>query len=131
MSNKQQHLTAHYRALLLHRELVAEHQIALAHARATAAIQPHIDALMKELADKQATLEEGEKLPLTWLYEQHRLSRLKAVIAAHIDTFAGQAHAAAAQAQQQGAQLGEQAAHTQLEATKPVGVAWAFKKAGK
>src|SRR5487761_1116790 len=102
-----------YRALLLHREAVIQRDLHTAHQRAVAAIQPHIDALLRELANKQATLDEGETIPLIWLRENHRIARLQAVISAH---------GVAVAAQREGATLGTQAAHAAMHAAVPEGV---------
>ena len=118
-----------YRALLLHREAIVQRDLHTAHQRAVAAIQPHVDALLRELADKQATLDEGETIPLIWLRENHRIARLQAVISAHIDAYSRYAHGVAVAAQREGATLGAQAAHAAMHASVPAGVQWTFKQA--
>ncbi len=122
LSQLQQTL-ATFRQQLAARETAALRTLADAHARAMQAIQPRIDLLMRQIAEKQAA---GETIPLSWLYEEKRLQAIKTLITQGIDSYGQLAQMLTTQLQQSGVTLGSQAAQALLDASVPNGVSWVF-----
>jgi hypothetical protein len=106
-----------------------EAHIQTLHVQALARLRPHLDAFAHELREKQATLDEDEKVPLSWLHENNRLNALKRAIADEFNHFSIAAQLATGQAVQRAKQQGEHAAQAQLQASVPEGVVWHFRKA--
>src|SRR5260221_2588452 len=114
---------AHYRAQLKAHEAQAEQALEAAYANTLQVIQPMLDHLYQQISDK---LDAGEKIPLSWLYEQSRLEAITAYIQGQIDHFGMLAQMQVGQLQQQAVQLGQQAAQWLLQATRPTGIQWSF-----
>lgn len=114
---------ADYRARLLANEAKAAQTLNDAHAHTLAAIQPALDKLYREIAEKQQS---GETIPLSWLYEQRRLQAIKRLITNQIDHYGALALMQTGQLQSQSAQLGQQAGMDLLDATVPPGVNFSF-----
>ena len=114
---------AEYRAKLAHHEAHAEAILNVAHKRTLATIQPQLDKITKQIADKQAS---GEKVPISWVYEQNRLKTIKSQISGQIDHFAALAQTTVTQLQRTAVELGTQSAQDQLEALVPSGVKYSF-----
>lgn len=112
-----------YRKLLLQHEITAEKALISAHQTALRAIQPRLDNLYTQIAEKQKA---GETIPVSWLYEQKRLETTKALISGQIDHYAALARMQTNQLQRLGVQLGSASAQAQLEATLPRGVSFSF-----
>ncbi len=113
----------HFRAQVQARVASAEQALNNAHAHTTRAIQPQLDRITRQIAEKRAA---GDDVPVSWLYEQHRLQATKNVISQNIDHFGSTAQLATKQLQEQGAALGGRAAQAQLASTVPKGVNWTF-----
>lgn len=118
-----QQVVAHYRTQLDHHVSSAERALTSAYMRTLASIQPRLDALYKEIAAKQQA---GETIPPSWIYEQHRLQSIKALIAQQMAKYGTTTHNTVAQLQRIGATLGMQAGHDQLMATVPPGIHYNF-----
>lgn len=118
-----QQITNQYRQQLLAREATAVNTLEAAHAHTLATIQPQLNKLYKEIADKQAN---GETVPLSWLYEQKRLQTIKQLIEKSINQYGALAQMQAGQLQHVGATLGQQSAQAMLQASKPPSVKYSF-----
>lgn len=118
-----QHVIAHYRDQLLHHEQQAERALNHAYITTLARVQPDLNRLYQQIADKQQA---GEDIPLAWLYESKRLETIKHLIIHQINLFGATAQRTVAQGQHTGLTLGMQAAQAQLAATVPAGVHWTF-----
>lgn len=113
----------YYRAQLARHETNAESILNAAHKRTLPTLQPQLDHILKQIADKQKA---GEKIPPSWLYEANRLKTIKAQISNHIDHFAALAQTTVGQLQYTGVELGTQSAQDLLQATVPSGVKYSF-----
>src|SRR5260221_1765636 len=113
----------HYRQQLKAREAQAEQALEQAYTQVLSTIQPMLDQLYQQISDK---LNAGEDIPLSWLYEQHRLETLASWIDDQISQFGTFAQMQVGQLQYQGVQLGQQAAQWLLQATVPAGVNFSF-----
>lgn len=113
----------HYRAQLLAREVMAERALTEAYKGTLKAIQPQLDKLYKQIADKQAN---GEHIPPSWLYEEKRLETIKLFVSQQIDHYAALARIQTGQLQHYGVTLGTQSAQAMLNASVPSGVNWTF-----
>jgi SPP1 gp7 family putative phage head morphogenesis protein len=113
----------YYRAQLARHETNAESILNAAHKRTLATLQPHLDKITKQIADKKAS---GDKVPVSWLYEQNRLKTIKAQITGQIDHFAALAQTAVTQLQRTAVELGTQSAQDLLQATVSIGVDYSF-----
>lgn len=120
---KLQKIVAEYRQQLLAREAQATQTLEQAYAHVLATIQPQLNKLYKEIAEKQAN---GETVPLSWLYEAKRLQTLKQLIQKQINHYAALAQMQAGQLQHIGATLGQQSAQAMLQASVPSEVKWSF-----
>ena len=118
-----QQTVSQFKAQLMHREAKATQALNYAHARTVEAIQPKLDNLYRQITAKQQA---GEDIPLSWLYEQNRLSAIKSLISNQIDHFGAMAQVTTGQLQHQAVQLGQQAAQAQLQATVPAGIHFSF-----
>src|SRR5579885_1953388 len=118
-----QHIVKAYRAQLDVNDARALHSLESAYQATLAKITPRLDALYRQIEEKQRA---GEDVPLSWLYEEHRLAHLKAFIDEQMQSFAGIARLTTAQAQHQAVQLATQSAQAQLAATVPDGARWVF-----
>jgi SPP1 gp7 family putative phage head morphogenesis protein len=114
---------AHYRAMLRAREATAEHALEYAHQQTLILIKPQLDMLYQAIQDK---LDRGETVPLSWLYEQDRLTATAQMIERQINHFGALSQMQVQQLQSQGAYLGVQAGTALLHASVPAGVAWSF-----
>jgi SPP1 gp7 family putative phage head morphogenesis protein len=112
-----------FRQRLLANEARAVHVLDAAYRGVLGTIQPHLDALYREI---DAKLQANEAIPLSWLYEQGRLNAIKQFISSQVDHFGTMALMTATQLQHQGLALGQQAGMALLNATVPSGVKWAF-----
>ena len=121
-SQIKQHL-AQFRARLLAHEHQAELAIEHAYQQIMASIEPRLTNLYQQIEHAQAS---GDKVPVSWLYEQQRLSVLKQFLQGQIDHFAMLAHTTTLQGQHTGVMLGQEAAHSLLQASRPPGVRWTF-----
>jgi len=118
-----QAITQQYRKQLLAREAQAVKTLEASYAHTLATIQPQLDKLYKEIADKQAN---GETVPLSYLYEQRRLQALKAFITKQINQYAMLGLTQTGQLQHVGAMLGQQSAQAMLQASKPPSIKYSF-----
>jgi len=114
---------AQYRKQLASHEATVTHALNQAHAATVTKIQPKLNTLYQQIADKQAS---GEPVPPHFLYEQNRLQATKDVISGNIDEFGALAHTQVGQLQHTGAQLGLQSGQAQLQAMKPPTVKFSF-----
>lgn len=113
----------HYRQQLLQHEAQAEAALEHAYAHTLKMIQPRLDALYRQIEALQA---DGEEIPISWLYEEKRLSTLTSFLSGQIDHFGSLAQMTTVQMQRQGTLLGGQAAQALLQASAPKGISWAF-----
>lgn len=118
-----QRIIKRYRELLAHHEAKAVQALEAAYRHTLAAIQPRLDKLYREMAEKQKA---GEQIPLHWLYEERRLESLKRLIINQVDAYGGQAQLATGQLQHTAVGLGADAAQEQMEALVPAGIEWSF-----
>lgn len=118
-----QHTVDRYRADLRSHESQAEQALESAYAHVLKTLQPTLDRLYKQMADKMAN---GEKIPPSWLYEANRLESIKSLIENQINHFGTLSRIHVAQAQHWAAQLGQESAQEMLHATVPAGVRWTF-----
>ena len=123
MTGRIQAVTAKYREQLLQREAKAEQALNTAHKNTLAVIQPHLDTLYRQIAEKQSA---GESVPVSWLYEGKRLETTKQLISGQVNHYAALAQMTVGQLQHQGIALGTQLAQAQLEASVPMTVNWSF-----
>jgi hypothetical protein len=107
-------VTHHYRSRLKQHEAAAHHALTQAHTQMVTAIQPHLNALYRQIDDKQ---KEGEAVTIAWLYVGHRLTTIKKIIAQHGEQYGQLTKAIAGQAQHQMVTLGAQAAQDQFQAS--------------
>lgn len=113
----------HYRSQLLAREQSAVNSLEHAYAHTLHAIQPKLEHILRQIAEKHAA---GEDVPLSWLYEQRRLETLKQLITSQVDHYAALSQMTTRQLQHQAVQLGQQAALAGLKSTVPASVHWTF-----
>lgn len=111
MSGRLQHVTSEYRKQLQAQEDRAVHQLELAYSHVQASIQPEINRLLKQINDMQRT---GQKIPVSWLYEQKRLSNIQHFISTQMGHYGKITQAEVEQLQHYGANLGEQSAQEML-----------------
>jgi len=123
MTGRIQQVVAHYRQLLNQHDAQAQKTLSDAYKRTLTSIQPALDRLYQQIADKQAN---GDAVPLSWLYEQHRLEDIKRLITQQVDLYGAHTQMTVASLQHQGVALGMQSAHAQLQASVPRGVNWQF-----
>lgn len=120
---KLQHIIASFRAQLAQHEATAERALSDAYANTLKTIQPALDRLYKQIADKQS---QGQDIPISWLHEEHRLESIKALVTHQVNRYGQVARIATGTLQDVGVQLGGQAAQSMLKATVPTGVNWSF-----
>jgi SPP1 gp7 family putative phage head morphogenesis protein len=118
-----QHVTNQYRAALRAHESQAEHALGQAYAGVLKTLEPALDKLYTDMANKLAT---GEKIPLTWLHEAGRLEGIKKLITGQIDHFSLLSQLQVTQAQQYAVSLGQKSAMDMLNATAPTGFSYTF-----
>src|SRR5690348_13934891 len=106
--------TKHCRALLDADAASVTRQLEAHHASVLASLHPHLDALYRDLEAHRKTLTDGAVVSLSWLVEQGRLKRIKALVAQHIDAYTQFASHVIGQSQHQALALGKQAAQAQL-----------------
>ncbi|MGH2506601.1 MAG: hypothetical protein ACRDHZ_04160, partial [Ktedonobacteraceae bacterium] len=112
-----------FKQQLLAREASAESTIDAAHRHALATIQPALDKLYQQIAEK---LDAGEEIPPSWIYERLRMEHIQLLIQRQIDQFGGVTLMQVRMGQHLGAQLGLQGAQAMLNASVPSGVSWTF-----
>lgn len=113
----------HYRQQLLHHEASAERALSSAYAHLLATIEARLAILYREIEAKQQA---DETIPVSWLYENHRLQTLKQFVTGQISHYATFSQLTTTQLQRTGVQLGMQAAQSLLKASVPAGVHWTF-----
>jgi hypothetical protein len=118
-----QQVVSHYRQLLNQHDATAQKTLSDAYKRTLATIQPALDKLYKQIADKQAN---NEAIPLSWLYEEHRLQDIKLLIQSQINHYGTTTQMTTGQLQHIGVALGGQSAQSQLDASVPKGITWQF-----
>lgn len=123
MTGKLQHIIASFRAQLAQHEATAERALSDAYQQTLKTIQPALDRLYKQIADKQQA---GQDIPPSWIYEGHRLEGIKALVSHQINRYGQVARMATGDLQKIGSHLGGQAAQDLLKATVPQGVDWSF-----
>lgn len=112
-----------FRKRLAHHETSAELAINASYASVLGSIRHRLSVLYQQIEEKQ---NQGETVPVSWLYEQNRLTNIKAFITSEINRFGNAALLTVQQLQQIGITLGTQAAQELLNATVPSGVHWTF-----
>lgn len=112
-----------YRKRIRQHEAQAERQLDQAYQRVLKSIEPMLNHLYDQMVDKLA---DGDKIPLSWLYEAQRLENIKTLIDLQMSNFGRYGHATVQQLQRIGATLGQQSALDMLESTVPAGVQWTF-----
>jgi SPP1 gp7 family putative phage head morphogenesis protein len=122
-TSRLQSVISQYRSQLASNDAKAMHTLNTAHAHTVKVMQPHLDKLYSQIAEKQAS---GEPVPLSWLYEQKRLQSTKDMIANNIDHYGALAETQTTSLVHTGAQLGVQSGMAQLNASKPAGVHFSF-----
>lgn len=123
MTGRIQQVVAHYRQQLNQHDATTQKILEDAYKRTLSSIQPALDRLYKQIADKQAN---GDAVPLSWLYEQHRLEDIKRLVTQQVNLYGAQTQAQTTTLQHMGVALGMQSAHAQLQASVPHGVNWQF-----
>jgi SPP1 gp7 family putative phage head morphogenesis protein len=118
-----QQAVQHYRQQLLNNEASAERALNAAHLHTLAMIQPQLDKLYQEITAK---INAKETIPPSWIYERLRLEHLTLLIKKQVDQFGTLSLQQTRMLQHQGAQLGQQSALAQLDATVPPGVKYSF-----
>lgn len=118
-----QQTVQHYRKQLKAHETQAERFLEQSYRATLAAIQPALDHLYDQMVDAMAN---GEKIPLSWLYEAQRIENIKKLIQNEMDHFGGTTHRTVQQITQAAAQMGTEAAQNLMQATVPEGVSWTF-----
>jgi len=112
-----------FRAQLLAKEEQAEATLNHMHAHTLAAIQPQLNKLYEQMAQK---MENGEQIPASWVYQRLRLENTQLLIQQQIDTFSANALQVTRMNQHLGSQWGLQSGMQQLNATIPSGVSYSF-----
>lgn len=112
-----------YRRRLLAGESRAQAALDAFHIQTLAAIQPALDRLYQQMTD---ALTRGEQIDVAWLMQANRLELIKKLISGQIDQYGALALATTGRLQQDGVQLGLDAALAMLNATRPPGIAWSF-----
>ena len=123
MSGRLQQVVQSYRDALLQQESNASQALEHAYAHTLSQIQPQLDKLYKDIAQRR---QNGEDVPASYLYEAQRLQHLKAFITQQVNQFGATAYVTTQQLQHYGAQLGQQSALQQLQATVPQGYHYNF-----
>lgn len=124
MSTSRLHsIIATYRADLLRAEQQAVQMLEHAYQHTLSTLQPLLDTLFQ---DMEALVAAGEDIPLSWLYEHHRLAMLTAHIQQEMTRYGDTTQLVVSQQQHQSVNLGTQAALEQLKSTVPPGVHWSF-----
>jgi SPP1 gp7 family putative phage head morphogenesis protein len=116
-------VTQKFRAQLIAHEDKATHAMNAGYQATLARINPALQRLYTQMVDALAS---GEQLPLSWLYEAQRLESLKRLVTNEISHYAALSQVTTQQLQHTGVQLGSQSAQSQLQASVPVGVHYAF-----
>lgn len=112
-----------YRQRLLANEATAAKALDAAHQHTLKEIQPALDKLYREIAQAQ---QDGEAVPLSWLYEQRRLENIKNLISGQVTHYSVLAQATTSQIVYQSAVLGQQAGQDLLDSTVPHGIDFSF-----
>lgn len=123
MNGRLQQVVGQFRQQLAHHETAAEHQLNTAYQGVLGTIQPRLDALYQQIAERQ---QNGETVPVSWLYQEKRLETIKQFIAQQVNHFGTFSQSVVQQLQHYGMQLGTQSATDQLNALVPRGVSWSF-----
>ena len=118
-----QQIVAHHRQLLNQHDAIAQRTLSDAYRRTLPPIQSALDRLYKQIDDKQ---QRGEAVPLSWLYEEHRLEAIKHLVANQINHYGQFTHMTVGQLQHTGALAGVQSAQAMMQATVPNGINWSF-----
>jgi hypothetical protein len=100
-----------YRSQLIAQESHADQAIRSAHNSMLGAIQLRLGPLLKQYKDAQSG---EEKVPLTWLYQDHKLSNMKYLAMHYVSQFASQAQSQVVGLQHQAIALGSKAGVAQL-----------------
>jgi hypothetical protein len=106
--------TKKYRAMVIAHEQAAHRVLIQAHAQMLTALQPLLNALYRQMEEKQQA---DGAIPLVWLYEGHKLNAIKQTIENTVNGYGQLAQVIAGQAQQNAIKLGGQAAQAQLQAS--------------
>jgi SPP1 gp7 family putative phage head morphogenesis protein len=120
---KLQQTIAHYRQQLKQHEATAERTLEAAYASTLDTINPVLDILYRAM---EAKIKLGEEIPLEYLYENQRLKTIKQLVEQQINHFGAMSQMQVGQMQQQGVQLGQQAAQALLQASVPPGINYSF-----
>ncbi len=123
MPNRLKQTIAEYRRRLLAHERTASATLDYAHRQTLAMIEPQLDLLYRAMT---LYMQDGQPIPLEWLYEQHRLEVITSWIEGQINQFAALAQMQTGQLQSMGTSLGQQAGMALLNSTIPAGVNWSF-----
>jgi SPP1 gp7 family putative phage head morphogenesis protein len=123
MTGRIQQVVANYRQQLNQHDAQAQRTLSDAYKRTLASIQPALDRLYQQIDDKQQA---GQAVPLSWLYEEHRLENIKQLVRSQINHYSGYTQFQVEQLQRIGVSLGSQSAQAQLQASVPKGVNWQF-----
>src|SRR6266702_1891153 len=122
-ANRLKQTIAEYRRRLLAHERTASATLDYAHRQTLAMIEPQLDFLYRAMT---LYMQDGQPIPLEWLYEQHRLEVITSWIEGQINQFAALAQMQTGQLQSMGTSLGQQAGMALLNSTIPAGVNWSF-----
>lgn len=114
MSNtaRLQSITQRYKQQLLHREAQALQSLEDAYTHTLAGVQQRLAVLYREMDAKQQA---GESIPISWLYEAHRLQQAKQFIYQQFQHYGLITQAVVAQLQRTAVSLGSQTAREQLQ----------------
>lgn len=123
MTGRIQQVAALYRAEVENLEASALKSLEAAYNHVGKISLPQLQFILKQLGDKQKS---GEPVPLSWLYDEHRLRQVLATVMSSMNHFGMLSRSIVAQAQQRGIALGVQAAAATLQETVPHGYTWAF-----
>lgn len=123
MTGRLQQTAATYRAHVQKQVQTAMSELEAAHKHIVKTVLPQLQKLIQQIAAKQ---QRGEKVPISWLYEEHRLQQVLSVILGNMNHYGMLSRSIIAQAQQVGITLGLQSSAATLQATLPPGHSWSF-----
>ncbi len=101
------HITAHSRRQLRTLEATTDATLRAQHAQTMNAIQPYVDAFLREYEQVQ---QQGETVSLLWLHQNHRLATLTQAVEQHLEGYAGSANDLIQRTQEQAQAMGKQTA---------------------
>lgn len=118
-----QAIIAEYRQQLADQEAHAVHLLETMYAHTLKIVQSRLAAIYQRIEEAEKA---GEKVPISYLYEQHRLDELKAFIVQQMTTYSHLVEQQVINLQTHASSAGVQSAFEQLKALTPKGIHWTW-----